>query len=228
MNFKAQKSRNNVLLKTLFGALYFTLFLAFPGRAVLTHQITVLGDSNSQVTWGYLCGLTDVFDSEEEVENRNKLDRIGKNAGVRFLAIHPFERCEPAGNKLCWRHYTEDEAFQTYEMLKETLENEPISGMVGFSNGGYYLNYLSQIMKLDWPILSIGAAGEMAGAKESNRLTLMVGKREVIYSSAIKFAELGNRSALKVTLIEHDGGHMIPETMLLKFFAGSTSNTKKN
>ena len=194
----------------------------------MTHQMTVLGDSNSQVAWGYLCGLTDTFDSEEEVENRDKLDRIGKKSGVRFLAIHPFERCEPAGNKLCWRHYTEDEALQTYEVLKETLGNKSISGMVGFSNGGYYLNYLSQLMSLDWPILSIGAAGEMVGAKDSNHITLMVGRKEVIYNAAVQFAELGNRSAPHVTLIEHDGGHMIPEAMLLNFFVDLTSNTKKH
>lgn len=185
----------------------------------MTHQITVLGDVNSQVTWGYLCGLADTFDSEEEIENRSKLDRIGKKSGVRFLAIHPFARCEPAGNKLCWRHYTEDEALQTYQMLKETLGNESISGMVGFSNGGYYLNYLSQLMSLDWPILSIGATGEIIDANYRNKITLIIGKNEVIYDSAQKFAQYSNKFSLEIEFIEHDKGHIIPEPEILNYFS---------
>lgn len=205
--------------KALLGVISISLLSAMSGQADMENPIVILGDRNSTHTWVYLCGLTDTFDSLEEQENRNILDRVGKSQGIRFLAIHPFERCEPAGNKLCWRHYTEAEALQTYAMLKDAFKNEPIFGIVGFSNGGYYLNYLSQLMSLDWPVLSIGATGEIIDANYANKITLVVGKNEVIYDSAQKFAQDGNKTSLEIDFIEHNKGHIMPEPEILGYFS---------
>lgn len=205
------------MLKALLSILCLTSFFTFSGQADMKNSMICLGNEKSPITWVYLCGLLDSFDSPEEIENRKTLDRIGKRINIRFLAIHPFERCEPAGNKLCWRHYTELEALETYKLILETIKEESIAGIIGFSNGGYFLNYLAQMKKLEWPVISIGAGGTVEDANHPNHITLIIGKNEITYHSAIKFMEEAKKTSLTIHHIEHEYGHIIPEDVLQNY-----------
>lgn len=165
-------------------------------------------------TWVYLGGLTHDFNSEQETNNRDILERLGKRHGIEFIALHPFERCERAENQLCWRHYTKEETLQTYEKIMAMLKNKKISGFIGFSNGGYFLNQLAQIKKLAWPIISVGAAGTLFDTSMENKVALVVGKSEIAYESARSLYSKAKGTALSVTLTEHDGAHILPEQEL--------------
>src|SRR3989442_14481886 len=103
-------------------------------------DIIQLGEVSSGNTWVYLCGLSETANSEQELKNRQLLDQLGKKHHIRFLAIHPFERCEKAGNRLCWMHYTDEQTLETYKKINGVLGKEKISGFIGFSNGGFFLN----------------------------------------------------------------------------------------
>lgn len=174
----------------------------------------VLGDKTSELTWIYLCGLADHFDASNEIENRETLNRIGKKLKVRFLAIHPFDRCEPAQNKLCWTHYTNEQALETYKKITKASNGFQVKGFIGFSNGGYFLNTLVQLSKLNAPIISIGSAGTFISGDFPNDLTLIVGKEELTYNSALEFCNKANNTRLSVKFIEHDGDHILPEKPL--------------
>lgn len=174
-------------------------------------HMTELGAAHAKKTWVYLCGLTNDFNSEQETKNRHVLDQLGKRRGIKFLALHPFERCEKAGDQLCWRHYTAEETLQTYDNIMRSLENRKISGFIGFSNGGYFLNQLAQMQKLAWPIISIGAAGTLFNTSIHNRVTIIVGKNEVAYESARLLYRQAKGTPLSVTLTEHNGAHILPE-----------------
>src|SRR5260221_5556655 len=117
-------------------------------------DIVQLGEVSSAKTWVYLCGLAETIDVEQELENRQLLDQLGKRHHIRFLAIHPFERCEKRDNKLCWMQYTDEQTLETYKKIKGALGKEKITGFIGFSNGGYFLNKLAQLKKLNCPLIS--------------------------------------------------------------------------
>ncbi|MBI2707213.1 MAG: hypothetical protein HYX35_02725 [Proteobacteria bacterium] len=178
--------------------------------------ILELGDPSSSKTWVYLCGLTETINSEQEIENRQGLDQLGKKLNIRFLALHPFERCERAGNKLCWIHYTDEQTLETYDKILSAVSHEDICGFIGFSNGGFFLNSLAQMRELYHPIISIGAAGSFNSTSTPNTITLIVGKLEVIYESAHTFFNKAKGSSLSVSLIEHEGDHIVPFNSLEK------------
>ncbi|MEB3701606.1 Alpha/beta hydrolase family domain protein [Candidatus Bealeia paramacronuclearis] len=152
--------------------------------------------------------------SEQEIQNRVILNEIGKSLNVKFLAIHPFDRCEKARNQICWPHYTDAQALETYDKIVNALQGEPVCGFIGFSNGGFFLNYLAQLKELPFPIISIGAGGLVSSTPPSNSLTLIAGKLEVVYESARLFSETAKGSPLLVKFIEHEGGHIVPKETL--------------
>jgi hypothetical protein len=177
-----------------------------PGQA----GVTYLGAEASTKTWVYLCGLTDDMHSEHELENRQVLDHLGKKLHIRFLAIHPFERCELAGNLLCWRHYTIGETLATYDKILNAIGDTKIIGFLGFSNGGFFLNQLAQMRELNCPIISVGAVGSFFSPSVRNNLTLIIGKTEPAHDAVHQFVHYSKGSPLKVRLIVHDGGHILP------------------
>ena len=180
-------------------------------------DVVQLGEVSAEKTWVYLCGLAETVNVEQEVENRQLLDQLGKKHHIRFLAIHPFERCEKANNKLCWIHYTDEQTLETYENIEEVVGKEKIAGFIGFSNGGFFLNKLAQMKELEVPLVSIGASSSFNPAPSSNEITLIVGREEFVYESAQQFAQQAKGSPLSITFIEHEGGHILPAKVLENF-----------
>ncbi len=184
-------------------------------------SVTMLGAvptplASSPKAWIYLCGLTTDLEAEQEVHNREILDGLGKKLNFRVVAVHPFDRCEGFENKLCWPHSTPEQTLETYAKILKAVEGETISGFIGFSNGGYFLNALAQLKELHHPVISIGAAGSFNPTAKYNTLTLIVGKEEIIYDDALRFFEKAKGSPLNVRLIEHKGGHILPAEVLEK------------
>lgn len=177
----------------------------------LTAKNLHLGDLGSKITWVYLCGLTEDYNSPQEVENRSVLDRIGKRKGIRFLALHPFDRCSKANNKLCWINYTPEQTENTFTQIMDATKAISTAGYIGFSNGGFFLNEIAQMRELGVPIISIGAAGTYRTANCFNNLTLIVGKQESIYNDALELAQKSKGSPLTIKFIEHSGDHILPE-----------------
>lgn len=98
------------------------------------------------------------------------------------------------------------------------LKNRKISGFIGFSNGGYFLNQLAQIIKLPWPIISVGAAGTFFDTSIQNKVALVFGKNEIAYEPAKSLYENAKSTALSVTLTEHNSSHILPEQELEGLF----------
>lgn len=97
-----------------------------------------------------------------------------------------------------------------------TTQVQGIAGIIGFSNGGFFLNQLVQKVKLPFPVISIGSAGMVKPSSISNNIYLIIGTDDQYhYAPAISYYEyakqLGN---LHARLIKHSGGHVIPESVL--------------
>jgi len=177
-------------------------------------RVIELGESSSKKTWVYLCGLTPHINSLQETENRQILDDLGKKLSIKILAVHPFDRCKRAEEKLCWLHYTPEQTMDTYHKILNEIGNINVSGFIGFSNGGFFLNKLAQIQSLEAPIISVGAGGSLSHPRAKNTLSLVIGRLEPTYDSALKFFKAAKGSPLSITLIEHEGGHILPRVSL--------------
>lgn len=207
-----------ILLPTLF--LIAGLILFFFKQC--DNKVIILGDLKAEQTWVYLCGLTQDFNSPQEVENRNILTQIGKKLSIKFIALTPPNRCPEFDNKLCWPHNSQEEVLKTYNYILSHIKNTTsVNGFIGFSNGGFFLNQLAQIAELNKPIISIGAAGYLGNSILKNKVYLLIGTNDIYhYNGAQEFYRKSKNSPLDVELIEYAGGHEIPqdvlETVLLK------------
>lgn len=174
-------------------------------------NIVPLGPAHAEQTWVYLCGLTSDFYTPQEIELRAQLSALGKKINVKFLAIEPFARCLQFENKLCWPHNTQDEIMHTYHYIMKTLKNQKVTGFIGFSNGGFFLNMLAQYVALDAPLISIGAAGYFHQALVKNTLYMVIGKKDFYhYQEAQEFYKKSLGSPLHIMVLEHEEGHIIP------------------
>lgn len=190
--------------------LYGALLTSIVGCGQHKTTAATLGAKSSSQTWIYLGGLTQDIESPEETNNKKLLDQIGKKLSIKILAIPYFDRCEKANYKLCWLHYTHAQTLETYDKILKVVEGEKISGFIGFSNGGFFLNQLAQLRDLKHPIISIGAAGTLESPAFPNTLTMIVGKSEVIYPVAKKFFQDGKKTSLSLTFLSHEDGHIFP------------------
>lgn len=173
---------------------------------------------SARSTWVYLCGLTQDFYSIQETATRNQLDALGKKLSITFLALCPPARCQLYNNALCWPHETPEKIDQTYNYITQHLSNYTISGYIGFSNGGFFLNQLVQTIALPVPCISIGASGYLHKAIPNN-LYLLIGKSDYYhYADALQFYTMAQHSPLNVQLIEYEGGHEMPMDSIEKFF----------
>ena len=178
-------------------------------------QSIELGSPSSYITWVYLCGLTcDWYDSLE-LENRNKLSVIGKKLGIKFIALKPMFRCIQFDNKLCWPHDSREETLRVYDQILNKLSGIKISGFIGFSNGGFFLNKLVQYKQLNVPAISIGSAGYLENGSYKNNLYLLIGKQDIYHNEgAHQLYEQSKNKALNIHLIEYEDGHVMPERLL--------------
>lgn len=185
-----------------------------------------LGNNSSSQAWVYLCGLTTDFYSQEETQVRNSLNELGKKINIKFVAIRPTNRCSNYDNKLCWPHDTIRQTLQTYKQIISVIGDIHIAGFIGFSNGGFFLNQLAQIIEINKPIISIGSAGYLHNqnvryAQIKNIIYLLIGKQDKWhYDLAKKFYMQSQQTTLDIKLVEFEGGHYIPidtlENILIK------------
>jgi hypothetical protein len=174
----------------------------------------VVGSESGHHTWIYLCGLLSNF-IPDKMDELATLDTIGKQLDITFLAMIPKYRCADFDNRLCWPQDNEKELLRTYQEITDSV-NQPVEGYIGFSNGGFFLDSITQLVEIKKPIISIGAAGNIfnkTGPK--NSISLLIGKDDKWhYEHALKFYELSKDTNLTINLIEYDGGHAIPENLL--------------
>ncbi len=174
-----------------------------------------IGDPAAQTKWVYFCGLTSDFYSEKQLEVRALLDQIGRESKISFLAVEPLHRSVKYSNALNWPHESDQITLRTFLEIQEALPSVQISGYMGFSNGGFFLNTLAQLVSLGCPIVSIGAGGQISGEPMQNRIYLFIGKEDRNhYESALRFYKQSQGTALEVTLIEYPDGHVIPKALL--------------
>jgi hypothetical protein len=174
-----------------------------------------LGDPSSAKIWIFLCGLNDDFDGPKAQNSRVILDKLGRKLGLTFLALEPPARCPDFGNQICWPLGTPDETLKTFMSIQEHTKDLTPHGYMGFSNGGFFLCALAQLVALDVPLIAIASGGKVTGTPAANRLILMAGDTDRPYIRKAQDMEASARgTSLNVTLHTFSGGHILPEALL--------------
>lgn len=167
-----------------------------------------LGDCRSQRVWVYLCGLTHDFNDTKEKQHRALLERLSNKLNICFIALKPTHRCPQYHNMLCWPHESDEQVLNTYQEVRERIGNIDVQGYIGFSNGGFFLNRLVQMVEVGLPLISIGSAGHLDDAPYDNTLYLLVGRHDPLYHThAIPFYEQLAGSRIVTYFMPYDGGH---------------------
>jgi hypothetical protein len=167
-----------------------------------------LGDCRSQHVWVYLCGLTSDFNDTKEKQHRALLERLGNKLNICFIALKPTHRCAQYHDMLCWPHESDEEVLNTYREIRERVGKTRVQGYIGFSNGGFFLNRLVQMVEVGIPIISIGSAGYLSHAPYDNTLYLLVGRQDPLYQThAIPFYEQLAGSRIVTYFMPYNSGH---------------------
>lgn len=192
--------------------LFFTLLSILP---LNSYGNITLGNHQSETTYIYLCGLTHQFDSVSEKNNQKILDQIGKELDIKIVAVPPPQRNRAYQDMLCWPHHNKNEVLDTYAYLQQKIPKTPTSGYIGFSNGGFFLLKLAEQLPIKGQIIVIGAGIHPAHTELKNQIFLLIGNEDTFhYALAKRYQELTQNTQLDVSLIEYEGGHVIPETLL--------------
>ena len=181
------------------------------------NDMLILGNEKSDKAFVYLHGLDQDSPSEQELNNRQILNRIGKELDVKFLAIRAIDHCPQFDNKLCWPQKTIEDLHGVKTRLDDVTQTYNIKGYVGFSNGGFYLNEAAQqgLLPSDTNIVSVGAGGtyNADNANKVPRTFIIIGKNDTYqYKPSINLS----KSLPNSVLFEFQGAHEMPYLELYK------------
>ncbi|MFK7825721.1 MAG: hypothetical protein AB8G05_16330 [Oligoflexales bacterium] len=153
------------------------------------------------------------------------LKKLANNLGFRLAFPRSNSHCMQ-GRKICWNVSNQvDELKIIYQEIANKSagcfpkNSKPI--IVGFSNGGYFLNKLVHhcILPKNASVISIGAAGNIRkkiSLAKCASLDLVLGLYESTYHAGLKYYLKMKSLKANVRIKKFKGGHMVPYDPLYK------------
>ena len=185
----------------------------------LIESISCYG-TGSKGTLVFLHGMEDPSRRGAFLKDELILKKIADELNVKVALPRSGLTCN-SSSKVCWNMFT---SLTSVEKLLKDIQSR--SGRcfrvdqktiyIGFSNGGYFLNKVSQhcLLKHDDRIISIGSAGSVIknshNEKACSGLHLMVSSEERTYPETLRFYLALQKIKRRVGLSVHTGYHRIP------------------
>ena len=190
-------------------------------------QPVCLNKSQSKVAFVYLHGMDIADVSGQEKANREKLFRIAQKLEISVVVPRAISICPTSPNQVCWGwKFDQAELTQIKERISSAIGTcgaKKVIALVGFSNGGYAVNALHSRCEADefGKLISIGAMmNTPVTTLKYNQgcagtILRLIGKQDNLNSNlaAVKLVTENNFEKL-IQIIEFDGGHEIPESLL--------------
>lgn len=177
-------------------------------------QECVSATSEGQSLVVYLHGLDPIPTSAQELGNRELLKELAKSKNFNLAILQSGEICK--NQQRCWPHGTQD--------LLDTLVTQLISVncgrkpqrkvLLGFSNGGYVAAKLAaQCFEGFGRYISVGVGKIGSSIKDCSALTVIMGRRDLQYTTAKKFFVPSTKTP-RLRWLEHGGGHVLEKNSL--------------
>ena len=170
----------------------------------------------------YLHGVDPPRPTVQEQGNRQLLTKLAKSEGIALAMPRATTACMQKAfkGKLCWPRSTDEVLQKEFQRILATTAKcyKPSAtlGMIGFSNGGYFINKLISDCtpgQVRW-FLSIGSAGASRSIRTGSacgHLQLLIGRYDMTHNEARRYAQELQRLGRSVEFTDFDGGHIIPE-----------------
>lgn len=166
----------------------------------------------------YLHGMDSPGPSKQERTNREVLKKIAEKLDILFALPRSESKCSNNEKLLCWEQDTIEELQKTYAVIKDSVDrkiHENSFGIIGFSNGGFFVSKLLQHGITNEPLwfLSIGSAGSWNSKnkidlKNRSPIVILIGRHDRWhYDYAHKYANYLKEAKANVHLMAFDGGH---------------------
>lgn len=210
--------------------MFFFLFSCKSVEKKVADNTLCLGPQNASVGFVYLHGMDAVSPSQQELLNREKLERLSKKLGIRVAIPRANTVCPSNSKMLCWGW-----GFSSAELnsIKIQVLNAAQScqlpekfNLIGFSNGAYATNLLYKdcLLAGDSKIISIGASLLNPGSKFTDGELAKCGNLKILIGNKDQYNYDPNKAlfnAIKskngnVEWIEFEGSHEISEDALLQ------------
>lgn len=191
-------------------------------------QTLCLNAGQSDTGLVYLHGIDIASVSGQERGNREKLLRIAEKLHIAVALPRATGICPVNAGQICWGWtYSQEELKLVKERISSAAQTcglKNVIALVGFSNGGYAVNALHSECMADsyGQLISIGAMLNIPTVKLkynqgcAGAMIRLIGKQDSKNNNAAAMRLVtDNRLEKLIQVIEFDGGHEIPESLLL-------------
>ena len=210
-------------------SLIITLFLVYTSTTVLAQEC--IGSKTAKAGMVFLHGMDSPEFGPQERKTREHFAKMAKELDIAFALPRSPMKCPTKPHLVCWGwsfHELDsvDNALAASEKAKQTCFPEAKStGIMGYSNGGYVVNYILKYCKknsFDWAI-SIGAGSTwkdsdpVTDMSSCGKFVFLIGTKDVYnYSIVQSMKPWLTKRKVNFTVPEYDDGHTVPYKELLE------------
>ena len=204
------------------------LFLISTSLPVFSQEC--IGPKTAKIGMVFLHGMDSPEFGPQERKTREHFTKMAKELDIAFALPRSPMKCPTKPHLVCWGWSFQelnsvDNALAASEKAKQTCFPEAKStGIMGYSNGGYVVNYILKYCKknsFNWAI-SIGAGSTW---KDSDAVTDMSSCGQYVfltgiqdtynYDTVLKMKPWLQKRKVNFSIAEYDGGHTVPYNELL-------------
>lgn len=202
-----------------------TVFTSLVLTAQFSYATECLGPKDAKKAVVYFHGMDALTSNTSEIGNRETLNKIANELGIGIAMPHAKDKCPKNPDLYCWgwNFYDSkviDNAIAEATAAKQLCFSEAVeTGMVGFSNGGYVVNYTLRNCKktpFDWAI-SMGAGSTwkpedpISDLSSCGKFIFMVGDADTANNSVVhEMSPWLEKRKANYEIVEFSGGHKVP------------------
>lgn len=221
-------------------SLILLLFFIYTATTALAQDC--IGPKNAKAGMVFLHGMDSPEFGPQERKTREHLAKIAGELDIAFALPRSTMKCPTKPDLVCWGwsfHELDsvDNALAASEKAKQTCFPEAKStGIMGYSNGGYVVNYILKYCKknsFDWAI-SIGAGSTwkdsdpVTDMSSCGKYVFLIGTKDTYnYDTVLKMKPWLEKRNVKFSISEYDDGHTVPYKELLTEIKNLTPSKSK-
>lgn len=163
-----------------------------------------------------------------EISRQTQFETLSKRLNANIWIARSSQNCK---NLKCWPHQSPEAIKQEWEKIKSSssgcIDFDKPTGLIGFSNGGYYVTKLMQTCQYPnviWGVAT-GSSGNMSSSLCGD-LHLLIGKRDLTYTKAKNFFLSMKKKHTHIFFHDFHGGHDLNFDSLFKIIEPMTSLQK--